>query len=535
MSFSTSLARLIVLVVCCLHAWPLLGHDKPNILIILADDLGFSDLGCYGGEIETPHLDSLAAGGLRFDNYYNTARCWCTRAAMMTGYYAQQVRFDVIPGDPPIKRGKRPAWSEFLPSMLKPHGYRTYHSGKWHLDGLPLQRGFDRSYSLNDHGRFFSPLNHLKDDIKLAPVKRGTGYYATTAIADHTIECLKEHADKFDKQPFFCFLAFTAPHFPLHALADDIQKYRDRYRVGWEEIRAQRWNRIKQLGLVGGSLSAVERDVGPPYAFPKAIKQLGPGEVNRPVPWQQLTAEQKEFQASKMAIHAAMIDRMDVEIGRVLQQLRAMQRLDDTLIMFLSDNGASAEIMIRDDGHDPDAPPGSADTHLCLGPGWSTTANTPFRRHKTWVHEGGIRTPLIVHWGREITDTGKIRNAHGHVIDIAPTILDLLGQTMPRNGAQTPESPGVSLKSAFASNDPIKRDSIWWFHEGNRAIRVDDWKLVAAKNDRWQLYNLSSDPTEQIDLSKSNTQQAAELAIRWQSLAAQSREQVQRDAVDKDN
>ena len=193
--------------------------------------------------------------------------------------------------------------------------------------------------------------------------------------------------------------------------------------------------------------------------------------------------------------------------------------------------------MIRDDGHDPDAPPGSADTHLCLGPGWSTTANTPFRRHKTWVHEGGIRTPLIVHWGREITDVGKIRNTPGHVIDVAPTILDLLGQTMPsqRNGEPTPESPGVSLKRAFSSNDSIKRDSIWWFHEGNRAIRVGDWKLVAAKNEPWGLYDLDSDPTEQIDLSKSNTQQAAELAIRWQSLADQFREQVQRDAVDKDN
>ncbi len=195
-------------------------------------------------------------------------------------------------------------------------------------------------------------------------------------------------------QPFFLYLAFNSPHFPLHAPPEDIARYRGRYQEGWETVRADRWKRIQELGLVHGRLSDVERDVGPPYHFPDALKTLGPAEVNRPVPWTSLTDEQHAFQATKMSIHAAMVNRMDREIGRVLDQLRAMGAFEDTLIVFLSDNGASAEIMVRDDGHDPSASPGSADTHLCLGPGWSTVANTPFRRHKTWVHEGGIATPL---------------------------------------------------------------------------------------------------------------------------------------------
>lgn len=493
---------------------------RPNVLVILADDLGYSDIGCYGSEISTPNLDALAENGVRFTQFYNTARCWPTRAALLTGYYAQQVRRDSVPGVKSGGRGVRPDWAPLLPEMLKPLGYRSYHSGKWHVDGKPIAAGFDHSYLLQDAGRFFSPRVHFKDDRQLPPVEPGSGYYSTTAIADYAIEFLKEHAARHADQPFFHYVAFMAPHFPLHALQDDIDRYRDRYRDGWDVARAARWKRIQERGLVSGTLSEVEHEIGPPYHFPEDLKILGPGEVNRPLPWDELNDVQRAFQADKMAIHAAMVDRMDREIGRVIDQLRAMQVLDDTLIVFLSDNGASAEIMVRDDGHDPEAPPGSAATHLCLGPGWSTVGNTPFRRHKTWVHEGGIRTPLVVHWPNGFEARGELRHTVGHVIDLVPTILDAAEVTTADDAPQSPDDdapglPGRTLVPAFAADGMVDRDFLWWLHEGNRAVRVGDWKLVAAKDDNWELYNLASDPAETKNLASEYPEKAEQLSQLW--------------------
>jgi len=492
---------------------------RPNIVIILADDLGFSDLGCYGGEIRTPNLDRLASGGLRFTQFYNTARCWPTRAALLTGYYAQQVRRDTVPGVPSGANGIRPKWAKLLPEMLRPLGYRSYHSGKWHLDGKPLANGFDRSYLLEDAGRYFHPRVHFEDDRRLPPVEPGAGYYTTTAIAGHGIKYLAEHAAKHGGQSFFLYVAFTAPHFPLQAPPDDIARYRARYREGWETVRTERWKRIQDLGLISGRLSDVERAVGPPYHFPEALRILGPGEVNRPVPWATLDDQQREFQAAKMAVHAAMVDRLDQEIRRVLDQLRKMAAFENTLILFLSDNGASAEIMVRDDGHDPAADPGSAASHLCLGPGWSTVANTPFRRHKTWVHEGGIATPLIVHWPRGLPTPGGLRRDPGHVIDLVPTIREVAGARVPdtHDGRSVPAPPGKSLLPAFARDGTVKHDDLWWEHEGNRAIRVGDWKLVATGQDGpWELYDLATDRTETHNRAREEPARVRELAERWQ-------------------
>ena len=521
----TFLPTVAILVGFCF--FPALGHgaETPNVLVVLADDLGFSDLGCYGGEIATPNLDRLAAGGLRFTQFYNTARCWPTRAALLTGYYAQQVRRDTLPGIRSGGGGKRPAWARLLPDMLRPLGYRSYHSGKWHIDGKPLAGGFDRSYNLSDQNRFFSPRSHWKDDEKLPPVERDSGYYATTAIADHALECLKEHAEQHAGKPFFHYLAFTAPHFPLHALPEDIARYRDKYRTDWEVIREQRWQRLQAMGIVEGTLSAVERNVGPPYHFPEAIEKLGPGEVNRPLPWAELTDQQREFQAAKMAIHAAMVDRMDRELGRVLDQLRTMGVFENTLIFFLSDNGASAEIMVRADGHDPAAEPGSAASHLCLGPGWSTTCNTPFRRHKTWVHEGGIATPLIAHWPKGIAARNELRRNPGHVIDLVPTILEVAGgrRFEQWEGQPVPPPPGKSLAPVFTKDGTVSRDALWWFHGGNRAIRVGDFKLVAAAGGPWELFDLSTDRAETNNLAAQHPERVRKLEQAWKEQLEQCR------------
>ena len=494
---------------CFLPSLEIAGRN-PNVLLIMADDMGYSDLGCYGGEIETPHLDGLARDGLRFTQFYNTARCWPTRAALLTGYYAQQVRRDSLPG---IKRGTRPPWARLLPQMLKSVGYRSYHSGKWHIDGLPLANGFDRSYYTNNHG-FFGLKSHYLDDKKQPATSISPKFYLTYAQADHAVEILKEHAKEHADKPFFHYLAFTAPHFPLHALPKDIERYRERYKQGWDKIRSARWNKQKELGLAKGELSPVERDVGPHHHFPDAYKILGPGEVRYPVPWKTLTKEQQAFQADKMAVHAAMVDSMDRAIGRVLDQLRKMKAFEDTLVLFLSDNGASAEVMVRGDGHDPKAPLGSAYTYLCLGAGWSTACNTPFRMHKTWVHEGGSCTPFVAHWPNGIAARGELRQTPGHAIDVVPTILELAkAKVTLKKNASAP--PGKSLVPAFTEERSIERNYLWWSHDGNRAIRVRDWKLVATNDGAWELFDLAKDRTETRDLASKHPVKVKELEKLW--------------------
>lgn len=493
--------------------------QKPNIVFIMADDLGYSDLGCYGSEIATPNLDSLAEGGLRFTQFYNTARCWPSRSSLLSGYYAQQIHRDALPTLGGGGQGTRQPWARLLPDYLKPAGYRSYHSGKWHIDGKVLAGGFDRSLDMKNQGNYFTAKGNSIDDVPVTPPENETGYYASTAIADHAIECLKDHAANHGTTPFFHYVAFIAPHFPLHALPDDIAKYRDRYLQGWEALRAERFAKQKQLGITNTTLSELEREVGPPYAFPEAIEKLGPGEINRPLPWTELTEQQRRFQATKMAIHAAMVDRMDHEIGRIIGQLKTMKAFENTLIMFASDNGASAEIMVRNGGHDPQAPAGSERTYLCLGPGFSSACNTPHRRHKTWVHEGGISTPLIAHWPAGIASKGELRQTPGHMIDFVPTALEVAGVQKPKEwaGEPIPPAPGKSLVNAFSSGQTVSRDSLWWLHEGNRAVRVGEWKLVAAKNEPWQLYDLKTDRAEQHDLAAQMPEKVKELESAWQS------------------
>jgi len=491
--------------------------SRPNIVLILADDLGFSDIGCYGGEIATPNLDRLAADGLRMTNMYNTARCWPSRACLMTGYYAQQVNRDPM--------GKRPPWAALLPQLLKPAGYRSYHSGKWHLDGKSAEGGFDHSYRLEDHNRYFTPKNHFLDDKPLPPAKPGDGYYATSEMARYATDFLAEHAAKHAERPFFLYLAFTSPHFPLHAVAEDIARYRDRYLEGWDVVRKQRWRRLREMGIVDCELSALDPEFTPRYYKPDVFDLLGPGEVVHAFPWKDLNAQQQRFQATKMAIHAAMVDRMDREIGRVLEQVRKMGAWDNTLIVFLSDNGADATVMVRGDMHDQSADPGSASTFLCLGPGWASASNAPFRRHKIWVHEGGIATPCILHWPAKNRAGGALRHAPAHIIDFVPTVLELAGVKPPVrwNDQAPPPMPGKSLAPLFAGDVDIPRDYLYWQHEGNAAVRVGDWKLVseAESDGKWELYNLKQDRIESQDLSAKLPDKVKELSDLWERVDKQ--------------
>ena len=510
--------RLLSILIVALSSLLLPGDataQRPNILLIMADDLGYSDLGCYGGEIETPNLDQLASDGLRFTRFYNTGRCWPTRASLLTGFYAQQVMRDKLPGiEPTGIRGTRPEWAPLVPVYLKEAGYRSYHIGKWHIDSMPIKSGFDHSYFLGDQARFFSPKRRFLNDKALPEIPRGTDYYATTDLADRMIESLQQHTTDHQGTPFFQYVALTAPHFPLHALPQDIEKYRARYNDGWDVARQSRWNRIKELGIVNGKMSEVEKETGAPNPRPKDIEAYGLGELAFPAPWNELTDEQKDFQATKMAIHAAMVDRIDQELGRVFQHLRDTDQFDNTLILFFSDNGCSSELMIRDDGHDPNATPGSADTHLCLGPGWSTVCNTPFRKHKSWVHEGGVATPLIAHWPKGIPTTaaGTLVETPAHVVDIVPTVLDLAEATTETRFA------GVSL-APLLDGSPVKsRDYIWWSHENNNAIQVGNWKAVKTSKGAWELYDLSNDRCETENLVESHPGPIAELKSKWQDV-----------------
>ncbi len=504
--------------------------EKPNFLICVADDMGYSDAGCYGGEIQTPNVDRLAAGGLRFTQMYSTARCWPSRTCILTGYYAQQVRMD-----PP--QGRLPDWCRVMPHYLKPRGYRCYHSGKWHLMGArrPVaDGGFDRSYCLEDHDRFFAPKKALLDDQRLPPVPDGSNFYAATAIANYGIEFLKQHAANHAGKPFVLYLAFTSPHFPLQAPQEDIDRYRDRFLEGWDALRAKRFERLRHMGLVRCEMPPREPEAIPFWNFAEAdlVKQIGSGEVGRAVAWNDLSDVQKRFQATKMAIHAAMIDRMDRELGRVLDQIRAMKAFENTVVLFVSDNGASAEQIIRGDGHDPSAPAGSAKSYLCLGPGWSTAANTPFRLHKHWVHEGGIASPLVVHWPAGLRAQGELRHTPGHFIDLVPTVLELAGADAggPWKGATPPPLPGRSLVPALAADVSIPREYLYWHHMTNRAIRVGDWKLVSAgtKNEEgpWELYDLRTDRSETKNLAAAHPDQVRQLEALWRQCDDQFRQQA---------
>ncbi len=485
---------------------------RPNILLILADDLGFSDLGSYGSEIPTPNLDALAARGLRFTQFYNAARCCPTRAALLTGLYPHQAGVGHM-----LQNWSHiaPAYSSGLNNrcvtfaeLLRPANYRTYHLGKWHVGGFnqaqpknfPLDRGFDRYYGTAGGGNYFLPKPLFLDRQERKPEE---GYYLTDALSARAVEFLEEHARDHRDKTFFMHLCYTAPHFPLHAKPEDIARYRGKYRKGWDALRERRFSRQKELGIITPGSKLSPRD-------PEAQS------------WTDVV--DKDEWDHRMAVYAGMVDRMDQGIGRVLEAIRRMGVEQNTLVIFLSDNGASAEALDSwpdpARGHQPESVLGTRESHRCLEVGWANAANTPFREHKMWAHEGGIATPFIASWPAGIKARGELTHQVGHVIDLMPTLLDLAGLKYPRR-FQDRELTAVEGKSLapVLQGKRLGQRTLAWEHEGNRAIRVGDWKLVARFRGDWELYNLAVDRTELNNLASSMPAKVKQLDQRWQDWA----------------
>jgi arylsulfatase len=474
---------------------------RPNIVIIMADDMGFSDLGCYGSEINTPNIDRLAASGLRFTQFYNTARCCPTRAALLTGMYSHQVGVGHMVED----RGK-PAYRGFLNDRaltigetLREAPYSTYLSGKWHVGEKPghwpVDRGFDRSYALVSGGTNYFRLDPnrilARDGKRIEPPE---DWYVTDAITDNAVTFLKEHPG--DK-PFFLYLAYTAPHWPLHAWPEDIAKYRGKYQLGWDKLRENRRQKMIELGLIDKRWPLTPRD-------PK-VKA-----------WADVPEKNRDAWDLKMAVYAAQIDRMDQGIGKLLAQLKAMNTDENTLVMFLADNGGCAEIIDRGT---KGVPAGDKDSFLSYGVGWANASNTPFRLYKHWVHEGGISTPLIVRWPAVIKQSG-MTSQPGHVIDLAATCYDVAGEIdLKGKGEGKLPLEGRSLVPIFRGQERTGHDYIFWEHEGNRAVRHQDWKLVARKNGEWELYDLTVDRTELRNLASDRADLVRQLSAQYEAWA----------------
>lgn len=494
---------------------------KPNVLVIMADDLGFADLGCFGGDIRTPTLDLLAEDGLRFTQFYTAGRSESSRASLLTGYYHNQLG------------AARPSWVKTLPQLLKAADYRSYHSGKWQLDRWfrkPIANaGFDRSYHLADTDQHHWPNEHYLDGVRLDAVDRSDGYNATRASTDHMITFLKGHQERHKGKPFFAYLAYTAPHHPLQAEADNIDDYADQYADGWDARRARIFVKQRQMGLIDTDLAPLEPDLIAPGATENQRGLLGSNEVPYALRWFELSNEQQRFQAQKMRVYAAMIDRMDREIGRVISQLRRMRAYENTLIVFMSSSGASSEIVVGPSGHDPRARPGSGDTYLSLGPGWASSSNTPFRQHKLTTYEGGVAVPMIAHWRRAIEDEGEIKTEVSHLIDLAPTILKLAGVKPGPAVKDVPALPGVDLGAALTSQGRFPRRELFFSQAGNRALRLGDWKIVALAKDRaWSLYDMRSDRAEEDNAGRREPEKLLELTMRWERLNRDFEEDAQR-------
>ena len=487
--------------------------SRPNVVIILADDLGYSDLGCYGSEIATPNLDRLASSGVRFTQFYNQARCCPSRAALLTGRYPHQVGIGAMIDDYARWQrdaANRPSYSDHLSpdsptlaELLRPAGYRTMMSGKWHLgqrpQEWPARRGFDRSFALipgamnywgGDSTGPRAPM--ALDDKPWTPPQEG--FFATDAFTDRAIEFVDEAKGK--NQPFFLYLAYNAPHWPLHAPQEDIEKYKGTYDAGWQAIRQQRFKRMIDFGIL------------PPGAA------MAPMDRGRQPQWNQLTDAQRQEWALRMSIFAAQVTRMDQQIGRILAKLDEQKLTNDTLILFVSDNGGAAEDPHRGRAG---AALGSRDSFWGYARPWATVSNTPWKNHKVTAYEGGISTPAIAHWpaGIPTTAKGALVREPAHLLDILPTVLQLSGASYPASDARKPEGQSIF---PMIQGKPGSADRIFcWEHEGNRAIRKGKWKLVtlAGSKEGWELYDIEKDRTEGNNLASAHPEIVRDLSAEY--------------------
>jgi len=486
---------------------------KPNIVLIMADDMGFSDIGCYGGEIHTPNLDRLAAGGVRFTQFYNAARCCPTRASLLTGLYPHQAGIGHMVGDKgyPAYQGYLNNRCVTIAEALKLGGYRTLMSGKWHVGEKrphwPTDRGFDKYFGLISGGANYFDITKTKakgvtrqmaiDDKPYTPAKEG--FYLTDAFSDNAVNFITQYGR--GPEPFFLYLPYTAPHWPLHARPEDIAKYKGTYLKGWDTLRQERRERMIGMGLISNEWPLSPRDT---------------------TTWHWADEKNKELLDLKMAVYAAQIERMDHGIGRVLDKIEEIGARDNTLILFLADNGGCAEGgPVGFDNRKNGLPPGNVDSYMSYGLSWANASNTPFRRYKHWVHEGGIATPLIACWPAVIKNAGTLTRQPGHIIDIMATCLEAAGLRYPPAYRDKELIPleGKSLLPIFEGGRRKPHEAIYWEHEGNRAVRQGKWKLVALHGEPWELYDLEADRTELNDLAGEHPEKVEQLKGLYQSWA----------------
>lgn len=470
------------------------SEARPNVVLIMCDDMGFADIGCYGGEIETPNLDQLAAGGMRFRTFYNNAKCEHTRASLLTGRWWHHVGASATVHYSASTFGER----------LREAGYRTLMTGKWHAGQTPFERGFDRYFGLTDGCcNFWNPGTARPGEEEPAKkrVRRwaidgkeftpftpaASDFYTTDAFTDHAIEYLKEYAD--ESQPFLLYVGYTAPHYPLHASQEDVAKYRGRYgAIGWDVLRKQRYARQLELGILPPKTQLSQRDP----------------EIES---WSDIRAEERDQWDLRMATYAAMIDRMDRNIGRLLATLKETGDFDNTVIMFLSDNGACKDS--KDRSTVKGAMPWEVTSYLTQGKPWANASNTPFRQYKTTDFEGGVRTPMIVHWPGHI-QAGSITDHVGHLVDVMPTMLHLAGAEI------SDELAGHSLINAVRSQPSTRPWPIYWQFGSSQAIRDHDWKLIKHGKGAWELYDLANDPIEERNLARQQPQVVLQLSQQWE-------------------
>ena len=525
---------------------------KPNVIVILTDDMGFSDIGCFGSEIKTPNIDKLAANGISFTHFYNTSRCSPSRASLMTGLYPHQAGMGFLSNYNYDEAGYVDDLSKNAVTMaevFKQAGYATYMSGKWHLNkeksipndrsNWPLQRGFDRFFGmLIGSGSFYDPGTLMQDNTFIAP---GKDFYLTHAITDNVVRFIDENPKE---KPFFFYIAYTAAHWPLQAPENEIQKYKGVYDKGWDETRKQRFEKLKKLGIISNKAVLTERGVDIPEW------------KNEPM---------KEWQVRRMEVYAAMVDIMDQGIGKIISTLEKNGELENTVIFYMHDNGGCAETLNSNETEIPltdeqkkgkpfakdsiflgkiptytrdgefirsgkGVMPGPANTWTAYGEEWANVSSTPFRLYKHFVHEGGIATPLIIHWPEGIKAKGKLRTQPGHLIDIMATCVEIAGLNYPINfnGNAIHPLEGKSLVPAF-TNKAIPREFIFWEHEGNRAIRMGNWKLASktrkqkkftpADENLWELYDMDRDPSEINNLALKYPDKVKTMAALWEKEA----------------